>query len=85
MTLDEKELFFSNYKCSARFENFQTKHFNAILAQYPQNSRRVNNFLVLKQNWVFIIFRTGFINITKITSESCKETLFTPLNKQTQK
>ena len=37
-----------------------------IYQRFPQTSKLVNNFLVLKEQWVYIIFSSGFVNVTKI-------------------
>ena len=67
MTTYGEDIFFSNFKCSLKLTEFNGIHsLHAIASSHPASSKIVNNFLVLKQRWVFVIFSNGFVNVTKI-------------------
>ena len=67
MTTERSDVCFSNFKCSLRLCPFQgATSLKKICKMFPHTSKLVNNFLVLKEQWVYIIFSSGFVNITKI-------------------
>ena len=67
MSLNRSDIYFSNFKCSLKLLHFNGMNtLRSIYVINPTCCKIVNNFLVLRSRWVFIIFSNGFVNVTKI-------------------
>ena len=59
----------SNYKYSVKLEKLSKTFFKDIEINFFESLKRVNNFIVLRFKWVFILFQNGHVNITKIKNK----------------